>query len=150
MDISIRFPADGRIDIRSEYLFGDLSEPMARAFVERAMRVATVERVTIRGKASDGGVSRAEIYFDARKSHCDQVIASVIQEISRPHELEPEVRPESLRMAGGSVRSTLSNGSSPIDTHSTATLLLTEVGKSTDTGSASDKEGDSARSVQPE
>gem|GEM_PF-467770 len=82
MDISIQFPVDGRIDIRSEYLFGNLSEPRARTFVERAMRVPHVDRVTIRGKTYAGDISRAEIYFDARKYRRDQVIAAVIREIA--------------------------------------------------------------------
>lgn len=123
MDISIRFPSVGRIDIRSEYLFGDLSEPKARTFVERAMRVMTVERVTIRGKSRDG-VSRAEIYFDSRKSRADQVMAAVIQEISKPDEADSEFPEQSYRQTSGAARSHKSAIGEGEDS-STSTALLT-------------------------
>jgi Cu2+-exporting ATPase len=124
MDVSIRFPVDGRIDVRSEYLFGDLSQPKARAFVERAMRVPAIERVTIRGKAYDGcGISKAEIHFDAGVASRDNVVKSLIAELSKPDEMPEEM---AVRNSGKATNLVRSVGGDSYEQPSTSTIVASE------------------------
>lgn len=82
MDISVRFPSAGRIDIYSDSLFGDLGNARARQFVERAMRADTVSGVTVRGRDLRGKNARAEITFDHSKFHRDQVVDQIIRHMA--------------------------------------------------------------------
>lgn len=84
MDISVKFPSTGRIDVYSDFLFGDLGDNRAREFVERAMRAETVTGVTVRGRDLRGKNARAEITFDAKKFSRDQVVAQIIQQLTTP------------------------------------------------------------------
>lgn len=90
MDISVRFPSTGRIDVYSDFLFGDLGNSRAREFVERAMRADMVTGVTVRGRDLRGKNARAEITFDPKKFSRDQVAAQIIQQLTTPqHQAAP-------------------------------------------------------------
>ena len=49
MDISVSFPAEGRIRLQSRFLFGDPTAPHCRQFVERILDADEVSGITIRG-----------------------------------------------------------------------------------------------------
>lgn len=89
MDISVKFPSTGRIDVYSDFLFGDLGDNRAREFVERAMRAETVTGVTIRGRDLRGKNARAEITFDSKKFSRDQVVSQIIQQLTTPTATTP-------------------------------------------------------------
>jgi len=84
MDIQVRFPSAGRIDVYSDSLFGDLSGARARQFVERVMRAAEVTCVVIRGRDLRGKNARAEISFDHSKHHVDKVLSQIIAHLATP------------------------------------------------------------------
>jgi Cu2+-exporting ATPase len=86
MDLTIRFPSVGRIDVHSDFLFGDLSGQRARTFVERVMRVAAVTSVKIRGADRKVATARAEIAFDAKRNVRERVIESLLEELSKKDE----------------------------------------------------------------
>ncbi|MFM7318702.1 MAG: hypothetical protein ACKO5E_17295, partial [bacterium] len=97
MDISVRFPSAGKIEVYSDFLFGDLGNSRAREFVERAMRADTVLGVTVRGRDLRGKNARAEITFDARKFSRDQVAAQIIQQLTTPqHQAAPAQTQQTL------------------------------------------------------
>lgn len=84
MDIQVRFPSTGRIDVYSDSLFGDLSGLRARQFVERVMRADEVSGVVIRGRDLRGRNARAEISFDASKHQVDKVLSQIIAHLRTP------------------------------------------------------------------
>jgi Cu2+-exporting ATPase len=90
MDIQVRFPSAGRIDVYSDTLFGDLSGSRARQFVERVMRAHEVTGVTVRGRDLRGRNARAEITFNHSKHHADHVLQQVIAHLAAP---EPVAEP---------------------------------------------------------
>ena len=132
MDIQVRFPSAGRIDVYSDSLFGDLAGSRARQFVERVMRAHEVTGVTVRGRDLRGRNARAEITFNHSKHHSDHVLQQVIAHLAAPDPIAAPVhasethRHEQQSSApkqskNGKAKSAA--GADSIDTASTATLL---------------------------
>ncbi len=90
MDIQVRYPSSGRIDVYSDALFGDLSGTLARQFVERVMRAQEVTGLIVRGRDLRGRNARAEISYNTKIHTAEQVLQQVIAQLACPeHAQEP-------------------------------------------------------------
>ncbi len=139
MDISVRFPSAGRIDVYSDFLFGDLGNSRAREFVERAMRADMVTGVTVRGRDLRGKNARAEITFDPKKFSRDQVAAQIIQQLTTSQQ----------QSAPSPSVSTSSNGHHDSGHAHVATHLHHVNGKAKVAGSSKEKGGTATALAEP-
>ena len=78
MDLSIRFPALGRIHLESRFLFSEPQDPHCRTFLERVFQAPEITQVTIKCAAGGGGdVPRAELGFCPRTYTLKHVVDRV-------------------------------------------------------------------------
>lgn len=73
-DLSVTFPAPGRIVLQSRSLFEDVDGPTCRRFLSRVFQAGEVSQVTIRG----GGHPRAELRYCARTNTLRDVVNRVV------------------------------------------------------------------------
>ena len=79
MDLAIRFPARGRIQLQSRFLFSEPHQPNCRQFLERVFQVSEITQVTIRSQITSQEVPCAELGFCPR-SH---TLAHVVDQVAR-------------------------------------------------------------------
>ena len=78
MDLSIRFPALGRIHFESRFLFSEPEDPHCRTFLERVFQAPEITQVTIKSAAGAGSdVPRAELGFCPRTYTLKHVVERV-------------------------------------------------------------------------
>jgi Cu2+-exporting ATPase len=77
MDISVSFPAEGTIRIRSRFLFADPEGEDCRRFIERVRGTAVIRSVTVRGRGLRLGANQAEIRYCPRTYTRQQAIAAI-------------------------------------------------------------------------
>ena len=77
MDISVSFPSDGQIRLKSRYLFADPTGDHCRRFVERVLVADEVDSVTIRGGRGILGTSEADIHYRPDVCSRAQVVAAI-------------------------------------------------------------------------
>jgi heavy metal translocating P-type ATPase len=79
MDLAICFPAQGRIQLQSRFLFSEPHHATCRQFLERVFQVPEITQVTIRSQIASQDVPWAELGFCAR-SH---TLAHVVDQVAR-------------------------------------------------------------------
>ena len=72
MDITVSYPAHGRIEFRSEFLFADPEQDACHSFVERVMLAEAVESITI-----DAARRRAEVSYQPGQASRDETIRAI-------------------------------------------------------------------------
>ena len=101
MDIAISFPRDGRILLKSRFLFADPAGDHCRRFVERVAVADGVDSVTIRGGRSPLGAGQAEISY--RPSVCtrEQAVSAIYARLASGDgaraDGHPPTAPEAVR-----------------------------------------------------
>ncbi|MDR3639562.1 MAG: heavy metal translocating P-type ATPase [Isosphaeraceae bacterium] len=83
MDISVSFPAEGRIQLRSRFLFADPSGEHCRRFVERVRITEGVNSVTVKGAGGLLGANLAEIRYCPKTYSRDAAIAAIYARLTR-------------------------------------------------------------------
>jgi Cu2+-exporting ATPase len=82
MDISVSFPAEGCIRLRSRFLFGDPTAHHCRQFVERVLDADEVSSVTIRGNGYLFGSNVAEIRYCPNSYSRQDAIAAIYERLA--------------------------------------------------------------------
>ena len=82
MDISVSFPAEGRIRLQSRFLFGDPTADHCRQFVERLLDADEVSGITIRGNGYLFGSNMAEIRYCPRSYTRKEAIAAIYKRLA--------------------------------------------------------------------
>ncbi len=82
MDISVSFPAEGRIRLQSRFLFSDPTSDHCRQFVERILEADEVSGVTIRGNNVLFGPNMAEIRYCPRSYSRQEAIAAIYKRLA--------------------------------------------------------------------
>ncbi len=77
MDISVSFPSEGRIRLRSRFLFQDPQGEHCRRFVERVSVAEGVQSVTVRGGGRLTGAGEAEIFYCPKTYSRQQATAAI-------------------------------------------------------------------------
>src|SRR5689334_10255795 len=77
MDISISFPSEGRIRVRSRFLFANPAGLHCRRFVERVLGVDGVSSVSIQGQGALFGSNMVEIRYCPNSYSRQQAIAAI-------------------------------------------------------------------------
>ena len=82
MDISVSFPAEGRIRLQSRFLFGDPTAHHCRQFVERLLDADEVSSVSIRGNGYFFGSNVAEIRYCPTSYSRQEAIAAIYKRLA--------------------------------------------------------------------
>jgi heavy metal translocating P-type ATPase len=77
MDLAVRFPDQGRIQLESRFLFSEPQDPNCRRFLERVFQAPEITEVTIKNQEGSGEVPRAELGFCPRTYTLKQVVDRV-------------------------------------------------------------------------
>src|SRR4051794_35722243 len=77
MDISVSFPNEGCIRLRSRFLFADPESDYCRKFVERVLKAGEVSSVTVKGDGALVGSNLAEIRYCPQSCTRQQAIAAI-------------------------------------------------------------------------
>lgn len=77
MDISVSFPAEGRIQLRSRFLFADPDAEHCRRFVERVRVTEGVNSVVVKGAGGLLGANSAEIRYCPKTHTRQEAIAAI-------------------------------------------------------------------------
>jgi Cu2+-exporting ATPase len=85
MDISVSFPNEGCIRLRSRYLFSDPEGDRCRNFVDRVLKAGEVSSVTVKGDGALLGSNLAEIRYCPRSCTRQQAIASIYAYLTNGH-----------------------------------------------------------------
>src|SRR5262245_45887689 len=82
MDISVSFPAEGRIRLQSRYLFSDPTADHCRQFVERLLDTDEVSGVTVRGNGYLFGSNVAEIRYCPKSYSRREAISAIYKRLA--------------------------------------------------------------------
>jgi Cu2+-exporting ATPase len=74
MDLAIQFPTQGRIYLKSRFLFSEPHDPQCRLFLERVFQAPEITQVTIKSQQGSSEVPRAELGFCPRTHTLKQVV----------------------------------------------------------------------------
>lgn len=74
VDLTLSFPSDGLIRLRSRSLFGDVEGPTCRRFLDRIFQASEIAGVTVRG----GRSPHADFRFCPETSHPHEVVERII------------------------------------------------------------------------
>lgn len=123
MDIAVAFPADGRIEFRSEYLFAAPEQDHCRNFVQRLMRLELIESILI-----DSVRRRAEVRYCprtvSRQEAIQRIHASLIE--------QPNGQPAAERAAADGPTGQESKGSAASGRSRSRRRTLAPVGAGSD------------------
>ena len=77
MDLSVRFPDQGRIHLESRFLFAEPQEPECRRFLERVFQAPEITQITIKSQQGSHEVPRAELGYCPKTHTLKEVVDRV-------------------------------------------------------------------------
>jgi Cu2+-exporting ATPase len=105
MDLSIRFPTNGRIHLESRFLFSEPHDPNCRRFVERVFQAPEITEVTIKSRAGSNEVPRAELGFCPKTYTLKEVVARVATILNPAKDRSSRIRLDASEVVTESRRS---------------------------------------------
>ena len=79
MDLSVRFPDQGRIHLESRFLFSEPHEPECRRFLETVFQAAEITHITIKSPQGSHEIPRAELGYCPTTHSLKEVVDRVTQ-----------------------------------------------------------------------